>query len=115
MRFNHVHVGVRRLPAALEWLERVWKLRPAFQNEHMATIDFGSFTLIMDAASDDTSATIGFASEDCDRDFLDVVSRGAEALQPPADRPWGVRAAYLQGPGRLKFEIEGPLRPSAGR
>ena len=29
-------------------------------------------------------------------------------MQAPSNRPWGARAAYLQGPGRLKFEIEGP-------
>lgn len=29
-------------------------------------------------------------------------------LEPPSNRAWGVRAAYVQGPGRLKFEIEEP-------
>jgi hypothetical protein len=68
----------------------------------------GSFILILDAAEADSSATIGFESDDCDRDFRAVLERGAVALDPPSNKAWGVRAAYVQGPGRLKFEIEGP-------
>lgn len=29
MKANHVHVGVRDLPPALAWLERVWELKEA--------------------------------------------------------------------------------------
>ena len=110
MNLNHVHLGVRDLGGALAWLEKVWQLKPDFQNERMATITFGSFILIMDAAETDTVATIGFESDDCDRDFREVVERGAVALDPPSNKPWGVRAAYIKGPGQLKFEIEGPVR-----
>ena len=35
--------------------------------------------------------------------------RGAETLEAPEDRAWGVRAAYLRGPGRITFEIEQEL------
>ena len=110
MTLNHIHVGVRNFDAALAWLEQVWQLKPEFQNERMATIPFGSFILILDAAETETVATIGFESEDCDRDFRAVVKRGAVVLDPPSNKPWGVRAAYIQGPGQLKFEIEQPLR-----
>jgi uncharacterized glyoxalase superfamily protein PhnB len=75
----------------------------------MATLQFGGFILILDAAAEDSSATIGFESDDCDRDYRAVVQRGAVPLEAPANRPWGMRAAYLRGPGGLKFEIEGPL------
>ncbi len=108
MKLNHIHVGVRDLRGALDWLDRVWQLRPEFHNDRMATIPFGSFILILDAAEADSSATIGFESEDCDRDFGVVLARGAVVLEPPSNRAWGARAAYVQGPGRLKFEIEGP-------
>ena len=53
---------------------------------------------------------IGFESDDCDRDFRAVMERGAVAVEPPNDKPWGARSAYLQGPGRLTFEIEQPLK-----
>jgi predicted enzyme related to lactoylglutathione lyase len=108
MHLNHIHLGVRDLRATLEWLEKIWQLKPEFQNERMATILFGSFNLILDVAETDTAATIGFESDDCDRDFQTVVARGAVVLDPPSDKPWGSRAAYIQGPGALKFEIEEP-------
>jgi catechol 2,3-dioxygenase-like lactoylglutathione lyase family enzyme len=110
MKLNHIHVGVRDLKAALGWLDRVWQVKAEFQNERMATFPFGSFILILDSAEIDSAATIGFESEDCDGDFRTVVGRGAVAIEPPSDRPWGVRCAYIQGPGGLKFEIEQPLR-----
>jgi len=109
MQLNHIHLGVRDLDAALDWLNRVWQVQPQFRNERMATVVFDSLTLILDATDTDTEAIIGFASEDCDRDFRTVVERGAVAVEAPADKPWGYRAAYIQGPGRLKFEIEAPL------
>ena len=108
MNLNHIHLGVRDLGVALDWLDRVWQLKPQFQSDRMATLSFGAFTLILDAAEADSIATIGFESDDCDRDFRAVLDRGAAALDPPSNKPWGVRAAYVQGPGRLKFEIEGP-------
>src|ERR1051325_2755843 len=110
MHLNHIHVAVRDLSDALDWLERVWQLKAQFQNERMATLIFGEFTLILDAAEADSSATIGFESDDCDRDFRNVVARGATPIESPENKPWGIRSAYLQGPGRLKFEIEGPLK-----
>lgn len=110
MKLNHIHLGVRDLNGALEWLERVWQLKPEFRNERMATIVFGAFTLILDAAETETVATIGFESEDCDGDFESVVARGATVLEAPSNKPWGVRAAYIQGPGQLKLEIEGPVK-----
>lgn len=106
MTLNHIHVSVRDLPGALEWLGRVWQLKADFQNERMATVGFGAFTLILDTGDSDTVATIGFESDDCDRDFESAVARGAKVLEAPANKPWGARAAYIQGPGRLRFEIE---------
>jgi hypothetical protein len=43
MNLNHIHLGVRDLRTALDWLDRVWQLKPQFQNDRMATIHFGSF------------------------------------------------------------------------
>ena len=109
MKGSHVHLGVKDLPAALQWLDKVWQLRPTFQDERMASLPFGALTIILDASAADTSATVGFDSQNCDEDFRTVRSRGAIALEEPKDRAWGVRSAYIQGPGALKFEIEQPL------
>jgi uncharacterized glyoxalase superfamily protein PhnB len=106
MRLNHIHVSVRDLEGALEWLERVWKVKSDFRNDRMATLTFETLILILDSADVDSPATIGFESSDCDGDFRAVMERGAVAIEPPGDKPWGVRCAYVQGPGALKFEIE---------
>ena len=104
MTLNHIHLYVRDLIAAVIWFEKVLHVHPGFRNERMATFSFNSMTLIFDAASDDVSATVGFESDNCDRDFKAVVERGAALLEPPTDKPWGVRTAYFSGPGELKFE-----------
>ncbi len=110
MKANHVHVGVRDLPAALEWLERVWDLKPAFQIPQMAIFAAGDFNLFVDAEAHDSRVTIGFVSEDCDRDYARVVSRGAAIVSAPETKPYGSRAAYVTGPGAMTFEIEQTLR-----
>ena len=109
MILNHIHLQVRDLTAAINWLETIWQAKPGFQNERMATFSFNPFILIFDAAPDDGPATVGFESDDCDRDFRSLVERGAIVLEPPTNKDWGIRTAYLKGPGALKFEIEGPI------
>jgi len=109
MVLNHIHLQVRDLDAAVVWLEKILQVPSGFRNERMATFSFGSMTLIFDLANHDVLATVGFESDDCDRDFRAVIERGAIAIEPPTNKEWGVRTAYFQGPGELKFEIEGPV------
>ena len=109
MTLNHIHLGVRDLDASVTWFEKVLQVQSGFRNERMATFSFNSLTLIFDAAKDDVVATVGFESDDCDGDFRTVIERGANPIQSPANNEWGVRTAYFQGPGKLKFEIEGPV------
>src|SRR5215472_4054435 len=108
MTLNHIHVQVRDLKAAVDWFQTILQVQPGFQNERMATLSFNAMTIIVDAGVD-APATLGFESDDCDRDFLAVIDRGAVALEPPANKEWGVRTAYFKGPGALKCEIEGPV------
>jgi hypothetical protein len=110
MKANHVHVGVRDLPAAISWLERVWELKPLFQIPQMAIFAVGDFSLFVDAEGHDSRATIGFVSDDCDRDYARVFAHGTETVSAPEDKPYGSRAAYVKGPGALTLEIEQPLR-----
>jgi len=112
MRFNHLHVPIQNLGSALDWVERVWDIRPTFESEGMAVLSVHGVSLILDAADEDGPATVGFASDDCDTDYRLASERGAETLEAPEDRAWGVRAAYLRGPGRIKFEIEQRLPSS---
>lgn len=110
MKLNHIHFAVRDLPGAIGWLERVWDVRPTFRNERMAEIPFGSIVLILDSNDLESIATIGFESENCDSDYGHVTERGAISEEPPSDKPWGARTAYIKGPGRLRFEIEQLLK-----
>lgn len=106
MTGSHVHLGVKDLAAAVRWLDTVWHVQPTFQNERLATVPFGVLTLILDAATADSIATLGFESENCDADVRAIEARGGVVLERPTDRPFGVRSAYIQGPGALRFEIE---------
>ena len=109
MTLNHVHLQVRDVNAAVRWLATVLELKAGFHNERIATFSFGAMTIIIDAAPVDTPATLGFESDDCDRDFQAVIARGASPIEEPMNKGWGVRTAYFKGPGALECEIEGPL------
>src|ERR1700687_3123673 len=41
MRANHVHVGVRDLPAAIGWLERAGGIKPVFPTPPMGVFSVG--------------------------------------------------------------------------
>jgi hypothetical protein len=109
MRFvkgAHFHLKVRNLSGTLVWLGRVWKSKPIYQDKSMAVVPFGSLTVIFDKAPKDSPATLAYSSRDCDADYKTVLGRGAKPVEPPRDREYGVRSAYVKGPGALTFEIE---------
>jgi hypothetical protein len=109
-KLNHVHVSVRDLKATTEWFGRVWLMKPAVLTPEFAFYSQGGFALMVEKGDHDSVATIGFVSTDCDQDYKAALDRGAESLEPPTNRAWGTRQAYLKGPGGLRFEIEQPLR-----
>lgn len=114
MEGNHFHVQVRDLADALDWFDRVWAIEPSYRGESMAVLPFGPLMLVLDQDQEETITTIGYATDDCDADFRTVVGRGAEAMEEPSDRSWGVRAAYLNGPGRITLELEQTLPVAIG-
>ena len=109
MTGNHFHVLVRDLNEALGWLATVWRLEPVHRGKTFAVLPFGETMLLLDSSDQDSQVTLGFSSDNCDEDYRAVLSRGAIAAEGPADRPWGVRAAYIKGPGGLTLEIEQTL------
>jgi catechol 2,3-dioxygenase-like lactoylglutathione lyase family enzyme len=114
MKLSHVHLGVRDLAGTLAWLKRVLKSTPVYRDAKMAVVPFGPITVIFDRAKKDSPATLAYSSRNCDRDYRTVLRRGAQPVEPPGDRVYGVRSAYAKGPGDLTFEIEQPLpRPRA--
>jgi predicted enzyme related to lactoylglutathione lyase len=106
MQLNHIHVHVRDLGPASEWFQRVCDAKLTYSSDTMASLAFGELAVLLDVADSDSRVTLGFATLDCDADFKTVTKKGAEVIEPPTDRPWGVRAAYLRGPGAVTVELE---------
>jgi catechol 2,3-dioxygenase-like lactoylglutathione lyase family enzyme len=109
MEGNHFHVLVRDLAGALAWFAGVGGAEPTYRGERMAVLQFGPILLVLDQGEEETVTTIGYATLDCDADFRTLVARGAQVIEDPADRSWGVRVAYLKGPGRITLELEQDL------
>ncbi len=110
MKLGHLHIGFKDLSGAIAWMEKVLEKKPAYQNQNMAVFAFEHVSLIFDRGQEDAAVTVAFDSSGCDEDFARLTAKGAKAIEKPSDQPWGVRAAYIQGPGRITLEIEQALR-----
>jgi predicted enzyme related to lactoylglutathione lyase len=110
LEVGHIHLGVKDIPSALAWFEKVFQWKPVFQNARMAILPVQPMGVILDRSENDAVATLSFQSNDVDRDYQRLVGRGAVSLEAPNDKPYGVRGAYIKGPGSLTIELEGPLK-----
>ena len=90
-------------------MRTIWDAEPVAEDHEMSLFVFGPTQLVINDVEEDIPATVAFTSDDCDRDYRDVIAKGAASVDAPKDMPWGVRAAFVQGPGKLTFEIEQPL------
>jgi hypothetical protein len=106
MKLAHFHVGVQDLDAAKRWFEQVGGLSPSVAAPGIAAFELGGVTLVLDRSEVDVPITVAIHAPSCDVAHADFVARGAETLAAPSDKRWGVRSAYLKGPGRLTLEIE---------
>lgn len=110
MEASHFHVGVRDMDQAILAFANLWDMTPRYKSETMAAFSFGSVGLLIDKTEEDIAVTLAFDSSDCRSDFERLVAKGARVLQPPEEKPWGVCAAYLVGPGKITVEIEQVLK-----
>ena len=108
----HVHVFVSDRPGAVRWLEEVWGSSPVTEDHEMSLFVFGSTQLVINDVDEDIPSTIAFTSDDCDRDFQQVIGKGAVSVDEPKDMALCARAGFVQGPGKLTFEIEQLLEMS---
>ena len=102
----HVHIYVSDRPKAVQWLESVWGTKPDAEDHEMSLFTFGSTQLVINEVEEDIPSTIAFESKDCDHDYEEVIKRGAVSIHEPEYKPWGVKSAFIQGPGKVTFEIE---------
>jgi catechol 2,3-dioxygenase-like lactoylglutathione lyase family enzyme len=58
------------------------------------------------------SVEIHFSVPDVDAAYAELVRRGIEFEDPPANRPWGTRMAAFRDPEGFAVEIVGPLDPN---
>ena len=54
---------------------------------------------------------IHFDVPDVDDAYQELLGRGVEFEDPPANRPWGARMAAFRDPEGFALEIVGPLNP----
>lgn len=107
-RLSHVHVRVRDFAAAMSWFREVLGASPVYEDAEMAVYRFDGAGLILDRNESDDGSIVAFRVPDCDAAFRDATQRGAAPLEPPEDKPYGVRSAYVRGPGGLTVEFEQP-------
>lgn len=110
MKLGHIHIGVTDLENSVNWMRQIFKKEPAYQNQNMAFFPLEGLGLIFDRGESDAEITVAFDSNNCDSDYARLTERGAETVEAPTDQPWGVRAAYIKGPGKVTFELEQPLK-----
>jgi catechol 2,3-dioxygenase-like lactoylglutathione lyase family enzyme len=53
-----------------------------------------------------TMGGFGLATSDCHKTYEDLVAKGVEFLQPPADRPYGVEAVMRDNSGNWLVLVE---------
>lgn len=108
-QIERLRLGVRDLPAAAAWLNKVLEWKPSYRDERRVVVGTAGVKLELVAAGADDHAAIVLLSDDTDADFRRLTERGAAPLEAPSDRPSGAREAVVRGPGALTFEIDGPL------
>jgi catechol 2,3-dioxygenase-like lactoylglutathione lyase family enzyme len=111
---------VEDLEESKRFYREVFGLPITFEDESSAVFDFGN-TLINLLKSSEARELIAPASvapreagarqqftllvDDVDAACADLLARGAELLNGPIDRPWGLRTACFSDPGGHIWEI----------
>lgn len=57
---------------------------------------------------------VGFKVDDVDAAWTAFTAAGAASVQPPTDRPWGQRTAYLSDPDGHLVELAQPIDHGRG-
>jgi catechol 2,3-dioxygenase-like lactoylglutathione lyase family enzyme len=111
---------VEDLEASKHFYREVFGLPITFEDESSAVFDFGNtlINLLKISEAPDLIAPANVAPraagarqqftllvDDVDAGCADLIARGAELLNGPIDRPWGLRTACFSDPGGHIWEI----------
>ncbi len=117
---DYVILIVEDLDRALRFYTDVLGLRLGHRSGDYAQLDTGTTRLALytrkamaktlgmslkPPAHDAPGFEIGFKVPDVGEAFAELVGRGALAVMPPTDRPWGQRTAYVQDPDGHLIEL----------
>ena len=112
IQISHVHLFVKDRPEAVRWLKEIWGTVPDAEDHEMSLFSFGSTQIVVNDSDEDIQAIIAFESTDCVQDYDQLIGRGAVSISAPKAMPWGVKSAFVQGPGKITFEVEEPMQRS---
>ncbi len=117
---DYVILIVEDLDRALRFYTDVLGLRLGHRSGDYAQLDTGATRLglytrgamaktlgmsLKPPAHDAPGFEIGFKVPDVGEAFAELVGRGASAVMPPTDRPWGQRTAYVRDPDGHLIEL----------
>lgn len=106
MQCSHIHLMFRDYQNACAVFRKIFRQKPSFSNERMSVYKIGVLELIIDSSRNDSSAILGFEVKNCRREYARLKRMGLVPIEPPSEKPWGVRNAYLKGPGKVIVEVE---------
>ncbi len=122
---DYVILIVEDMDRALRFYTDVLGLRLGHRSGDYAQLDTGATRLglytrgamgktlgmsLKPPAHDAPGFEIGFKVPDVEEVFSELVGRGASAVMPPTDRPWGQRTAYVRDPDGHLIELAQDLR-----
>ncbi len=117
---DYVILIVEDLDRALRFYTDVLGLRLGHRSGDYAQLDTGTTRLALytrkamaktlgmslnQPAHDAPGFEIGFKVPDVEEAFSELVGRGALPVNPPTDRPWGQRTAYVRDPDGHLIEL----------
>lgn len=83
----------------------------------IASVAHGSVSIMLSLQPDLASQVAGhqhwFRVDDADALHADHLARGAKILEPPSDRPWGVREYVVEDPSGYHLRFAGPPKGEA--
>ncbi len=124
---DYVILIVEDLDRALRFYVDVLGLRLGHRSGDYAQLDTGATRLglytryamaktlgmsLKPPAHDAPGFEIGFKVPDVGEAIAELVGRGASAVMPPTDRPWGQRTAYVRDPDGHLIELAQDLGQS---